>query len=141
MRRNNLLIRYFTTAPLVFPLIGLFHLYLSIAEVLNYVGDSSVHSVYLFRPAFFILFTVFWIGCCFLKHWAALGYLALTMATISFNFFGPDGMFKHAVGDVLFAPVPVNLLCAFLVLFYYPRMQAGHKRIKSEGLQKQNNGD
>jgi len=123
--------KFFTTAPLVFPLIALFHIVLTVSEAFNYFGDTSVYLLYSLRPVVLLLYTVFWIGCCYLKQWAALGYLFLTMANLSLYYFCPDCILKDAIGDLLFIPIPVNILFCFLILFYYKRMQ-GPKEAKPQ---------
>jgi hypothetical protein len=45
------------------------------------------------------------------------------MITLSLYLFIPDFILSRAIGDVLFVPIPVNILFCFLILFYYKRMQ------------------
>ena len=124
---------------------------MTVYEAISYIGDFSVSYYYWLRPFVLLLYTIFWIGCCFLKRRAALGYLVLTIVNVAFYFFGPENglnldgrglsgvltdnviILKHAVGDLLFVPLPVNILFSFIILLYYQRMQpASKKRLKAE---------
>lgn len=115
--------KYFGKAPIAFYLIALFHIFLTISEFVNYLGDTSVYLIYSLRPVILLAYTIFWIGCCFMKRWAGLAYLILTLFNVSFHLFGPPSILKQAVGDLLFLPIPVNLLFCFLILYYFKRMQ------------------
>ena len=117
---------FFTTAPIAFPMIALFHLWLTYTEAVNYIGDTSVFLIYTLRPIVLLAYTIFWIGCCYMKRWAGFGYLVLTMLNVSFYLFAPPSLLKQAIGDILFVPVPINLLFCFLILFYFKRMQTGY---------------
>lgn len=117
---------FFTSAPIAFPMIAIFHIWLTISEAINYIGDTSVFPIYSLRPIILLLYTIFWIGCCYMKRWAGFGYLVLTLVNVSFHLFGPPSILKQAVGDLLFLPVPVNLLFCFLILFYFKRMQTNY---------------
>lgn len=143
----NFLKRFFTAAPILFPLIALFHIGLTIYEGVNYIGDTSVSYYYWLRPVILGLYTAFWAGCCYRKKWGALGYLFLTIANVAFYFFGPDALLnvdnaglldqviilRRAVGDLLFLPLPVNILFSFIILFYYQKMFPAYKKINTTG--------
>ena len=120
---GNILKRYFTQMPIFFPLIGLFILALAIAEFWSYGTDSNYGAIYWLRPILFLLYAIFWIFICFGKRWAAICFLILSMAGMAFNLFGPDMVLKHAIGDVLIYPIPINILFSFLLLFYFRRLK------------------
>jgi hypothetical protein len=121
--RRNIVARFFTEMPIIFPLIALFHLGLTIFEALNYIGDDSVSRIYWLRPLVLLVYTFCWGAVCFTRKWGAMGYLVLTLINVSFNLFGPDILLRRALGDLLFAPIPINLLFAFLLLFYFRKMK------------------
>lgn len=123
---------FFTTAPIAFPMIALFHIWLTISESVNYIGDTSVFLIFSLRPIVLLLYTIFWIGCCYLKKWAGFGYLFLTMLNVSFYLFAPPSILKEAIGDLLFIPIPVNMLFCFLILYYFKRMQSGNEKTAKE---------
>lgn len=118
-----LLKKYFQTLPVAFPLIGLFHIGLTLYEAFHYAGDDSVMRVYWYRPLLLLVYTVLWIGVCFGKKRAALGYIALTLLNVSFHLFGPAGIYKRALSDILFVPLPMNLVFAFLILFFFRKLK------------------
>jgi len=121
--RQGFLGRYFSNLPIFFPLIGLFHIGLAVYEAWYWIGDDSVSRLYWLRPAVLLLYALFWCGACMLKKWAGIGYVVLSVINVSFHLFGPDIMLKRAIGDLLFVPIPANLLFAFLLLFYFKRMK------------------
>jgi hypothetical protein len=141
----NFLKRFFTTAPIIFPLIALFHIGLTAYEAVNYIGDTSVSYYYWLRPMVLALYTLFWLGCCYRKKWGGLGYLLLTIANVAFYFFGPDSLLnidsaswinqlivlRRAIGDLLFVPLPANILFSFIILFYYQKMFPAFKKVKT----------
>lgn len=121
---DSLVSRYFKSLPVVFPLIGLFHLVMTVFEAYYYVGDNSIHGIYWFRPLILLVYLVFWIGICLKKKWMAIGYLVLTMGNVAFHLFGSGRFLVHrALSDILFAPLPLNLVFCFLILFYFRRME------------------
>ena len=120
---QNILARFFSRLPIFFPLIALFHIGLTIYEAYYWVGDDSVSRLYWLRPAVLLLYVIFWCGACLLKKWAGIGYVILTVVNVAFHLFGPDIMLKRALGDLLFVPIPANLLFSFLLLFYFKRMK------------------
>ncbi len=120
---NNILVRFFRSMPIFFPLIALFHLGQTAFESYNYLGDYSVSTVYWLRPLVLLLYTVLWIATCFRQRWGGIAYIALTIANVVLYLFGPDIVIKRAIGDLLFVPIPVNLLFSFLLLFYFRKMQ------------------
>lgn len=128
---NQSIKSFFKKAPFIFYFILAFHIYLTFTEILRYWGDTSVSYIYyFFRPFLYLLYTLAWLGVCMMKKWAGLAYLILTFLTVSFHLFIPVepfstlAVYKHALSDVLFIPIPVNLLFCFFILFYFKRIQA-----------------
>lgn len=120
---KSVLVRYFTEMPIFFPLIGLFLLAMTIFEGWSFIGDDSVSRIYWFRPVIMFLYFIFWTGTCLARKWGALGFIVLTVVNVSFHLFGPDIIMKRALGDLLFIPIPVNLLFSFLLLFFFRRFK------------------
>lgn len=120
---QGFLYRFFRRPPVLFPLIALFHLGLTISEAFNYIGNNDVYMAYWLIPAVLLLYTVFWSGATLYRKWAAVAYVLLTVANVSLHFFAPPSVYKQALGDILFIPVPVNLVFAFLLLFFFRRME------------------
>lgn len=121
--RKPFWVQYFTRMPIVFPLVGLFLLAMAAFEAWNYLGDNEVSSIYWLRPVIMLLYFLFWAGACFGSKKAGLAFLVLTIANVAFYLFGPDSVPKRALGDILFIPLPVNILFSFLLLFYFRRLQ------------------
>lgn len=142
----SVLKKYFTTAPVIFPLIGLFHLGLLAYESVMWL-DADVSFLYWFRPVLLAAYTLCWLGACFLRKRYATAYLILTIITVSFHYFCPssvnnfDGqgfwqmayikivLLHGAISDILLVPLPVNILFSFIVLLYYRRMLPQSKQL------------
>lgn len=120
---KGFLYNFFRRPPVFFPLIALFHLGLTVSEALNYIGNDEVYMTYWLIPVVLLLYTVLWSGATMYKKWGAIGYVMLTVANVSLHFFAPPSIYKQALGDILFIPVPVNLVFSFLLLFYFRRME------------------
>lgn len=120
---KNIFMRYFTVMPIFFPLIGLFLLGLSLFECWNYLADDTVFALYRFRPAVMLLYFVFWAAACLGRKWGALAFIVLTILNVAFYLFGPNILLKRAFGDLLFVPIPVNLVFSFLLLFYFRKFK------------------
>lgn len=141
--------KYFTTAPIIFPLVGLFHIVLLIVFCFSsFTGDLS-RSYFQLRPVVMGLYTWFWIGVCFLQKRYANSYLIFTIVMVCFYFFltlplnNYDGQgffdtlyknFIHIIDAVSEILLPANLLFSFLILFYYRRMKSPHPSKKEETL-------
>jgi len=119
---GSLPLRYFKSMPVVFPLIGLFILGLTAFEAWNYLGDDSVSRLYWLRPLVLLLYFAAWAGACLRYKAGGIAFVFLTIVNVSFYFFAPDILLRRALGDLLFVPIPVNLLFAFLLLFYFRRL-------------------
>lgn len=138
--------RYFTTAPIIFPLIGLFHIGIFIYQSISWVG-APVGFMYQLRPVVLAAYTVAWIGACFLRKKYATTYLVLTIILVSFYYLFPEkhiynsdwqNIFQYllvqvahlhdAVSDILLYPLPANILFSFIILFYYRRMQPQRRK-------------
>lgn len=145
----SILKKYFTTAPVIFPLIGLFHMGLLLYQTMVWLVPD-VGFVYWLRPVVLAAYTVCWVGACFLRKKFATAYLILTILTVSFHYFCPStvnnfdgqsffqGVYKQivllhgAVSDVLLVPLPTNILFSFIILLYYRRMQPQSKQIRAQ---------
>ena len=121
--RKNIVVRYFTLMPIFFPLIGLFLLGLTLMEAFNYIGDDSISRLYWLRPVVLLLYFLTWAGACLARKVPAIGFVALTIINVAAYLFGPDVLLKRALGDLLFVPIPVNLLFSFLLLFFFRKMK------------------
>jgi hypothetical protein len=108
--------------PIVFPLVALFLLCMSVVEMYFFWDGSSIYKEYLFRPLLMLLYTIFWMGCCMFKKWGAIGFVTLCIVQLCLILFLPDSRFKVAVVNNFFSDYPINLGMAFLVLFYFRRM-------------------
>jgi hypothetical protein len=121
--QKNILARYFTDMPIFFPLIGLFLLGLTAFEAWSFLGDDSVSRMYWLRPGIMLLYFIFWAAVCLARKWGALAFIGLTIVNVAFHLFGPDMMLKRAVGDLLFLPIPINLVFSFLILFFFRKLK------------------
>lgn len=139
--------KFFTTAPVIFSLIALFHIGLLLYVCITWF-DPGVSYWFWLRPVVMALYTWFWIGACYLKKRQATAYLILTIIMVTFYYFGPTGgnnldgqsIFKdvydqlvllhRAVADILLDPLPANILFSFIILLYYRRMKPGHEKLE-----------
>lgn len=120
---KGLIDRYFTKMPIFFPLIGLFLLGMTIFEAWNYLGDNSVSYVFWLRPLVLLVYFLSWAGACLARKIPAIIFVVLTILNVILYLFGPEILLKRAIGDLLFSPIPVNLLFAFLLLFFFRKMK------------------
>lgn len=117
--KQNISVRYFKNMPIIFPLTGLFLLAMFLFETWSWIGEDGVSALYKLRPVVLLAYFVFWSAACLKKKWGAMAFLILTILNVSFYFFAPDMMLKRAIGDILFKPLPINLLFSFLLLFFF----------------------
>lgn len=139
--------KFFTTAPVIFPLIALFHIGLLLYVCFTWF-TPGVSWWFWLRPVVLALYTWFWIGACYLRKREATAYLILTIIMVTFYYFGPGGgnnldgqsifgdaynqlvLLHRSVADILLDPLPANILFSFIILLYYRRMKPKH--VKSE---------
>lgn len=116
----NLFIRFFKRPPVFFPLIAIFHIALTAFEISQYwMQPQEAYFAYNFRPAVLLIYTLFWCAATLFYAWGFWGYIILTIANLCLYFFGDQlPIYKQAIGDILFQPLPVNLLFSFLLLIY-----------------------
>jgi hypothetical protein len=121
---KNPIVRYFKAMPIIFPLITFFLIGQGIFEAFNYWGEEVGNNWYHGRAIVWFLYALFWIAVCFRQKWGAFAFIVLTILNVALHLFVPDHfMFKRALGDLLFIPLPINILFSFLILFYFRRLQ------------------
>ena len=122
---------FFSRPPVIFPLVACFLLFMAVNEIQLFLTNGDTDFIYKIRPAILILMTIFWIGATLFKKWGALGFLLLTALTVALFYFGPGMEYKRLL-DILMLyipyegrllPVPVSIVFAFAILFYYRRME------------------
>ncbi|HET8572427.1 MAG TPA: hypothetical protein VFL76_01025 [Edaphocola sp.] len=139
--------KFFSTAPVIFPLIALFHIGLLLYICITWF-DPGVSWWFWLRPVVMALYTWFWIGACYLRKRGATAYLVLTIVMVSFYYFGPTGgnnldgqsifreaynqlvLLHRAVADILLDPLPANILFSFIILLYYRRMRPKRAKLQ-----------
>src|SRR5690554_1392755 len=114
--------RLFLSAPIGFPLAALFLIFLTVTESFRYLEDLSIYLSYNLRPVAFLIYTVLWIGCCYLQKWGAIGFILVTVFSMCFHFWAPQSIIKSALGDILISPLPITVFLSFLILFYYQKI-------------------
>lgn len=135
--------KFFTTAPIIFPLVALFHLGLLAYDCSTWF-DPGVSYWFWLRPVVMAFYTWLWIGACYLKKREATAYLIFTIIMVTFYYFGPTGgnnldgqsifgdtynqlvLLHRSVADILLDPLPANILFSFIILLYYRRMKPKH---------------
>lgn len=140
---------YFTLAPILFSLIGLFHIGFFFYEAYLWF-DPKVGAMFWLRPVVMGMYTAFWIGTTMLRRRYAMAYLILTMVMVVFFYLGPTTpvnkfngsffepiwqqiMFLHrAVADIFIEPLPANILFSFIILVFFKRMKSKNDHILDE---------
>lgn len=103
--------------PILFPLVALFHIGLLIYYIADTLADPNGMLIWG-QSVFMLLYTIFWLFCCDLRRWAALGYIAMTTLNLVLRFVLTDTMDLVYFTDTLF---PVDILFTFFVMFYFKR--------------------
>ena len=106
-----------TKPPLMFPLVGLFHvlwliwtIYSSFGETL---GKEELISIFWMAG-----YTIFWLGACNLKRWGALGYMGLTLLNAILFVTLHLSYDKHVYTSPIFL---IDGIFSFFLLFFYKR--------------------
>jgi hypothetical protein len=113
--------KFFLTAPIIFPLLGVFLLGLTVYEISLFWNGIQSNALFYYRPLIYIIYTIMWIGICYFKKWGAIGFVLTTIAVISTYYFAVDPGTKSILGEILFKPLPLNILMSMLVLFFYKK--------------------
>lgn len=118
----KLLLRYFNTAPVLLPLLGVFLIFLAAVEINNFWLDGAVYaSAYMFRPILAIVYLVFWMAACFLRKWGMFGFIGTTVISWLITFFYSDTAYASHLFSLWLSPIPLNFLLASLLLLFYKK--------------------
>lgn len=118
----NAIYNFFKTAPIIFPLLGLFLMILTIYEISLFWFGGSVPGIYLWRPVIMLAYTAAWVGATYLKKWGAISFVAVSLVVMLFGYIG-DPATKNSLGDLLFRPIPINLLMSMLIFLFFKRFK------------------
>lgn len=118
----HLIYKYFKTAPIIFPLLGLFLIVLMIYEISLFGFGGSVPTLYMLRPLIMIGYTASWVGVSYLKKWGAIGFVLVSLLVMLLNYIGAPE-WKSSLGDLLFKPLPINLLMCMLIFLFFKRFK------------------
>ncbi len=108
--------------PVLFPLVGLFHMVMLVIGLVQYAQLGELGSVpALGSLAHWLIYGLIWmLICLYESRWAALAYIGLTSAELLLQFFGPAGSLVRELSSTLF---PFSILLCFFLLFYYKRFR------------------
>lgn len=104
-------------APILFPLVGGFHLLWLIWTIWADIGEPFPGIVWL-EVLWMTGYTVFWLAACDLRKWGALGYIILTIINASLYFAIMNGQLSREYLSSMFL---LDGLFSVFLLFYYKR--------------------
>lgn len=100
-------------APILFPLVGGFHILLLLWTIF-----SDTTGIVWLEVLWMTGYTVFWLAACDLRKWGALGYIILTIINASLYFAIANGQLPR---DYLSSMFLLDGLFSVFLLFYYKR--------------------
>lgn len=118
----NAIYNFFKSAPIIFPLLALFLMVLTIYEISLFWFGGSVPALYLWRPVIMLAYTATWVGASYLKKWGAIGFVIVSLIVMLIGYLGDDSL-KNSLGDLLFRPIPINLLMSMLIFLFFKRFK------------------
>ena len=122
MTDSNGFIARMKALPVIFPLVGLFHIVMLVIGIVQFAQFGELGSdLALGRLAHWAVYGAVWAWVCLREsRWAALIYIALTAVELLLQFYGPDGSLIRMLADTLF---PFSILLSFFLLFFYKRFR------------------
>ena len=101
--------------PMLFPMVGLFHVLWLVWIIWD---DRSVlfQSIIWLQVLWLAGYTIFWIGVCDLRKWAAIGYILLTVLSISVYIAVKNHILSATYISDIFS---IDVLFSFILLYYY----------------------
>jgi len=116
--------RFFTTGPIVFPLLALFLLVLSAYEIHLFWLDGKMYATpYMLRPLFMLAYTVSMFGVSFMRKWAVYAFIGVTVLSVSILLLAGNESNYQNLGELLYKPLPINLLISVLILFFFKKFK------------------
>lgn len=116
---HNIYDRLVRKPPVLFPLVALFHLVMLVMTLWQFGGQGVLMSREgIIAGSVWLLYTVLWLFICDMKKWAAIGYIALSLAGLCGQFLTAKDGLLYELGTVLF---PFDLLMIVFLMFYYKR--------------------
>lgn len=110
------------TPPVVFPLVGLFHIVWAVVAIVNLMstGFHSGASYELVQVGWMLGATISWLAACDMHRWGALAYILLTIADVVVYLLehnGKIGLAHHS--NLIF----IDGVFSFFLLFFYKRFR------------------
>lgn len=118
----NAIYNFFKSAPIIFPLLALFLMVLTIYEISLFWFGGSVPAIYLWRPVIMLAYSATWVGASYLKKWGAIGFVIVSLTVMLIGYLGDESL-KNSLGDLLFRPIPINLLMSMLIFLFFKRFK------------------
>jgi len=104
--------------PMLFPLVGLFHVLWLLRTV--YSMSHAPMGLEWLQVVWIGAFTVFWLGICDMRKWAAFCYIAITIVDFALFFSLKQNYQKDLyTSSILF----IDGIFSFFVLFYFKRFE------------------
>jgi hypothetical protein len=122
MTEPNGFIARMKALPVLFPLVGLFHLAMLLIGAVQFAQLGELGSgLALGSLAHWLVYGLVWLlVCLYQKRTAAIAYVALTSIELLLQFFGPEGSLIRELSKTLF---PFHILLCFFLLVYYKRFR------------------
>lgn len=117
------IILYFQKAPIIFPLLGIFLVFLTGYEISIFWIQADNPTLFNLRPLVFSLYSIAWIACCYLKKWGAISFIAITSSCLGIYHLSNNDQWQNIIGEILYKPLPLNVLMCMLVLLFYKKFK------------------
>lgn len=118
----NFIKKYFTTAPFILPVAGLFLFLMTFFEILNFWTDGVMYGTgYMLRPLLAIIYTVCWTGAVYLKKWGMYGFVAVTAVSWAGALLFAGNDISRDTLTLWQQPIPLNIIFSVLLLVFFKK--------------------
>ncbi|HZH88367.1 MAG TPA: hypothetical protein VFD78_04230 [Chitinophagaceae bacterium] len=114
--------RYFTLTPIVFPIIGLALIIYFLSTLISVINFGSSLWEYNLQPLPLFIYTALWLGICFAKRTALIGFIVFTVIMLTTYYLFPEGLIKNFILSALIEPMPVSIALSVLILIFYQKI-------------------
>lgn len=126
--------KYFSSAPILFPIIGLFLMLYTGYIIVDLISFGSTDLIYNLKIVPLLIYTILWMGICFLSRKALIGFIVFTVLMMLTYFIIPDNKLKDFVLSMLIEPLPVNIALSLIILIFYQKIDGRSREIKLKEL-------
>jgi len=121
---QHYILPFFKTGPIIFPLLALFLLVLSVYEMGLFWFDGRTYAIsFMLRPLFMLLYTISMFSVSFMKKWGLYAFVGITCVNVLILLFYPNESVQQNLGELLYKPLPLNLLISVIILFFFKKFK------------------